>query len=256
VDEGGRGGDGGCTAVAPEVVATQSAVAAVPPSSGLTSSVPPALWEVAHGGDGGCTAATLVALGVYSTLAEAIAALDAPIGPLHQKFVSTRGACAEREAGIRGEQWHDEAIKAAVLDAGWHVRKLAIDSTHADRVSLATELARGKYLFFGVTNNRWAIKKRNMPEFHLKYDDYAENAPIDPEQNWQHTIAAINGYLIDFASRFSVKEAMWLGDDNQPDPAKGFMRTTRKVWRLSKCIASVGAGCTGQCKRKRDDAQQ
>ena len=56
--------------------------------------------------------------------------------------------------------------------------------------------------------------------------------------------------MLDFASRFSVKEAMWLRDNNQPDPAKGYMRTTRKVWRISKCVANEH-GCTGGCERKR-----
>ena len=245
---------------AARIVATQSAVAAVPPSSVQElSSVPPASDnEVAHGGDGGCAAVALVALGVWLTLAEAIAALDAQIAPLHQKFVSIQKfVCAESEAGIPGEQWHEEAICEAVKAAGWHVHKLHIHPTHAKKVSLATELARGKYLFFGKTNNRWAIKRRNgRPEFHLKYDGHAVDAPTDPEQNWHHTVAVINGQMLDFKSKFSVKEAMWLRDDNQPDPAKGYMRTTRKVWRLSKCIASAGKPCRGQCKRKRDGTQQ
>ena len=227
--------------------------------------MPPASdTEVAHGGDGGCSAVALVALGVWLTLAEAKAALDAQIAPLHQKFLSIQKfVCAESEAGIRGVQWHDEAIWAAVLAAGWHVRRLDIHPTHAKKDSLATELARGKYLFFGKTNNRWAIKKRNgRPEFHLKYDGYTEDAPTDPEQNWHHTVAVINGQMLDFDAKFSGKEAMWLRDNNQPDPDKGYMRTTRKVWRVSKCVASEH-GCTGGCegkrgrkrKRKRDDGQ-
>ena len=216
--------------------------------------MPPALQRGAHGGDGGCTAAALVALGVWSTLAAAIAALDARIAPLHEKFLKTRGSCDESEAGVRGMQWHLEAMHAAIKAPGWHVEKLDIHPTH---------------LVIGVTNNRWAIKKPNarLEWQSLKYPGYAANAPSVSSEAWHHTIAIDDGNLHDFSLaaerrakgkvEATVASAMWLrDDDNQPDRNKGLMRTIRKVWRLSKCIASVGAGCRGQCKRKRGDAQQ
>ena len=62
-------------------------------------------------------------------------------------------------------------------------------------------------------------------------------------------IAISNGNLLDFdlvedrrrdrsgGGPATVKSAMWLRDDNTPDPAKGYMRTILKVWRITKKAA-------------------
>ena len=38
-------------------------------------------------------------------------------------------------SGIRGEQWHQEAIKRAVVKAGWHFKTLPIDPKQAQNAS-------------------------------------------------------------------------------------------------------------------------
>ena len=58
-------------------------------------------------------------------------------------------------SGIRGEQWHQEAIKLAVVKAGWHFKTLPIDPKQAECVDLRTTLTNGFYLVVGVTNNQW-----------------------------------------------------------------------------------------------------
>ena len=87
--EASAAGPSAASAGVAQVVATHSAAAAVSRSSdGVTTSVPPALQRGEHGGDGGCTAAALVALGVWSTLGAAFAALDAQIAPLPKSLQS------------------------------------------------------------------------------------------------------------------------------------------------------------------------
>ena len=219
-----RGGDGGCGAAA-----------------GI---------GVDHGGDGGCTARALSAIGVWPTSAAAAAAMDEQIEPLHQKFVRERGACDQSEAGIRGEQWHEEAIKRAVIGEGWHVRKVdaSTERKRAVAESLQSELARGRFLVFGVTNNRWARCVRGKAVFQrLKYPDYPADAPSTQGESWQHSIAVIDGELHDFPLREPIS-SLWLGGNHQPDRRKGYMRSISKVWRVHKC-SSGDKACKGKCWR-------
>jgi site-specific DNA-methyltransferase (adenine-specific) len=110
----------------PQAAIASIEVPSAPPLPG-PSSLPPALSaeEVAqgdsmeHGGDGGCTASAMVEIGVWSSKEAAVADLDAQIAPMHQELQRRWGeACKEDEAGIHGEQWHEEAIKRAVVAQG------------------------------------------------------------------------------------------------------------------------------------------
>ena len=49
------------------------------------------------------TTAALATLGVWPSVAEAVAALNDEIAPLHKKWERERGLCEESEAGIHGE---------------------------------------------------------------------------------------------------------------------------------------------------------
>jgi hypothetical protein len=227
-----------------------SAAVAMPEASPEHSSMPPASDEAAtHGGDGGCTAVALTALGVWPSSAAAVAALDAQIAPLHQKWLNERGPCEESEAGIRGEQWHEEAISNAIraAPAGWHVRVLDIHPTHKGVVSLRSELAHDRCLIFGVTNNRWCKRVKGKDKWQpLKYPDEPANGPSISTAGWHHTIAAIDGKLRDHDA-IEPLASLWLRDDNQPDRDKGWLRLIRKVWRIYPCTRP-GAGCRGECK--------
>lgn len=204
-----------------------------------------------HGGNGGCTAVACVSIGVWPSFPEAVEALDAQIAPLHAKFEEERWACDESEAGICGEQWHEEAIKRALLDAGWHVRKMPIQSTRVGAVNLEAELADGScYLAFGVTNNRWARRTRSgRPKMQpLKYPGFAPNAPGISSVGWHHTVAIIDGKLRDHHV-VEPLSSLWLRPTNRPDRYLGYMRTIRKVWRVYKCeaVASFAPRCKGEC---------
>ena len=203
-----------------------------------------------HGGDGGCTAVALSVAGVYPTAHAAADALDSHIGPVHEKFLRERGPCAEAEAGISREQWHEEVIQRAVIEQGWHVQKVNHSNPRVEPAArpLKPQLSDGsKYLLFGVTNNDWskcvggrAVRQR------LKYPDFPADAPSTDSAAWHHTVAIVNKRLVDH----DVKEALsslWLRPDNEPDPRRGYLRTLRKVWRLSKCSAADPASCKGSC---------
>ena len=186
-----------------------------------------------HGGDGGCTAAALVALGVCPSKRAAIIMLDAQIAPLHETFVSERGACDESIAGIRGDRWHDFAIHKAVMASGFHLRELPIDSPHEQRVDLGEELKKGSYLVLGVTNNYWVKLLRNGEEEEqiLKYADYSADAPFHSVAEWHHSIAIVDGKIRDFKKSFPIG-SLWLQENNQPDPHKGYMHSLRRVYRV------------------------
>ena len=203
--------------------------------------------------DGGCTAVALVALGVWSSIAEAVRALDAQISPLHEKWLRQRGTSDETEAGICGEQWHEEAISNAIKTADWHVRLLSIHPTKPNVVSLRTELMRGRYLVLGVTNNEWLrpdIKGEPILQ-ELKYPSSAADAPRQSTVGWHHAIAIVDGKMQDHDVTVPIS-SLWLRANNQPDRTRGYMRTIRKVYRIFPC-ARPGSDCRGTCgKRARE----
>ena len=212
-----------------------------------------------HGGDGGCSAHALARLEVYPSAQAAAAALDSTIAPLHEKFCKERGDCAESEAGVRGEQWHPEAVRMAVVDAGWHMKSLSIDKQTTASVQLSAQLLYGTYLLTGVTNNQWtraplprkrlATKKARSasagPQA-LKYPTYAADAPRHHPSAWLHTVPVINGSVHDHGLDSHVRD-LWIGSDNKPDRDRGYFRSIRKVYRVWKCTAP-GSGCKGGCR--------
>ena len=147
------------------------------------------------GGDGGCTATALSAVGVFSSTKEAVRGLDTEITPQHEKLIKERGHCEESEAGIRGERWHQEAVKRAVVAARWHFQTLPINPTQAGCVDLSTTLTSDSYLVVGVTNNQWWKGKTRQI---LKYPDWPADAPAKDTTGWVHSIAVVDGRVRDF----------------------------------------------------------
>jgi hypothetical protein len=195
------------------------------------------------GGDGGCTAVAVQHLGVWATRGEAVAALDAQIEPMHKELERRWGEiCDESEAGLKGDKWHSEAIKRAVVANGWHFKKVRIERTDPKAVDLKTELKNGSYFVIGVTNNEWFKGTKKQP---LKYPEFEADAPAVDNADWVHSIAIVNGRVLDHDVNESLA-SLWLGADNQPNPKKGYFRSIRKVWRISKCC-NPGAGCRGAC---------
>jgi hypothetical protein len=169
-------GEGGSAVTRPPAIGVSACVPADPPCVSVHECLPSAASKDGEtsGGDGGCTARALTAIGVYPSTSAAVRGLDAEIAPLHQKLYRERGECDEREAGVRGEQWHQEAVKRAVAAAGWHFKTLPINPTQPACVDLKAALASGSYLAVGVTNNQWYKGRKKQP---LKYPDWPADAP-------------------------------------------------------------------------------
>ena len=114
-------------------------------------------------------------------------------------------------------------------------------------------MARCRYLVFGVTNNRWCkrVKNKIKPQ-PLKYPEFPADAPSTSTEGWHHTVATHDGQLYDHDTTMPLtsEHPLWLRDDNQPDRDKGWLRSIRKVWRISKCTRP-DTGCRGECARKR-----
>ena len=131
------------------------------------------------------------------------------------------------------------------------MNKLVLHPTEADK--LKTELARGRYLVVGVTNNQWSkrVKGKVKPQ-QLKYPAWSADAPRLSDVGWHHTVAIVDGQLRDHATTMPLtsEHPLWLRADNQPHREYGWLRSIRRVWRLSPC-GRPGSGCRGECARKR-----
>eukprot|EP00966_Prymnesium_polylepis_P113800 2630564-Prymnesium_polylepis.1 len=101
------------------------------PGVSVHECLPPAASQDGEtsGGDGGCTARALTTIGVFPSTSAAVRELDAEIAPMHQKLCRERGECDESEAGIRGEQWHQEASQTG-RRCGWMAFQDASDQPH------------------------------------------------------------------------------------------------------------------------------
>ena len=195
----------------------------------------------ATGGDGGCTASALFNIGVFATYEDAVVSLDAQIPPLSAKFTRERGY-EKHAAGVPGIQWHAEAIASAVKAAGWHFRSVPIDPKQNNRVDLRATLKSDSYIVIGVTNNQWYKGQKKQK----KHADYSVTAPATVPNEWVHTIGVIDGKIRDWGKTEPLSY-LWLANNNQPNPKKGYMRTIRKVYRVYKC-ANPGGCCKGECK--------
>ena len=230
---------------------------APPPAASETASnhaapLPAAIEDAAnHGGDGGCTAKALHIIGVFESVAAATQALDAKIDTVHASLQSQRGPCNRSDVGIPGEQWHAEVVKAAVTDAGWHFRTQPFkrDTVQGRDVDLKQVFGEGSFLLIGVTNNAWMSGKKRK----WKYAGHTADEPHENPTAWLHSIAVVNSRFHeetvsgsgDTTTESYPLSSLWLQDNNQPDPRKGYMRTIRRVWRLRKCTAPPGSNCKG-----------
>ena len=168
--------------------------------------------------------------------------------------------------GFKDKQYAESTFKAAVVAKGFEIEELD-DISETNTGFLKTELNRhgGMFIVGGVINNEWYLKNLrsgkpcqwedpNYLNKFLNHPNAREGDDVAPgiddstqpsfgsgaDTGWHHLIAISNGNLLDFDKKYSVNEAMWLGDDNQPDPTKGYMRTIRKVWRITKKPAVAG----------------
>lgn len=206
-------------------------------------------------GGGGCTAVGLAKLGVFPSVDEAKAKLNALIPKVAAKLGRT-GEDVAAFVGVEDDCWHPEVVKRAVIDEGWHFHKL-----HLSSVDLREEVKSGSLLIDGVLNDSYVRTTRRgdstilglTPEgdgfVRVPTDPDDTTSPITNEAGWRHMIATRNGQVLE--KEFSLPtDWLWLGFNSQPDPKKGYLYKVLKVYRVFKC-KSKRKGCKGECQRKR-----
>ena len=196
------------------------------------------------GGEGATSAAAVLAHLFYArSHTAATAAIDNQVDP------------QDRFSGIKGHQYSETTFKRTVGAAGYFMDELDLKKCSINSAFNSD----GVYIVAGVTNNKWCLKNLrsgnprpwadpNLLKYNGKKGDDVAPGIDDSTQpsfgsgadtGWHHLIAISNGNLLDFDSMYSVREAMWLGEDNQPDPNRSYMRTIRKVWRITKKPAAA-----------------
>lgn len=145
-----------------------------------------------------------------------------------------------RNCGIRGEAWPIEVIKNVVVDAGWHFKKLVIESTRTDRVDLRDTLCHGSFFVYGHVNRQFYRGKQLMRS--------SEDTSNDP-RDWEHSCAVVDNRFYEWSAeqnRFIGKSCdwLWLEDNNKPNK-KGYFRDICAVYRVYRC--TVAGDCRGDC---------
>ena len=210
----------------------------------------------------GCVANALTRIGVFAggnDDAEAKAALNAQIGPLHTILLKTRPDINIDEVGVNDKIWHKDAVKRAIIDAGYHFTKVAIDPSipHAD---LRQDFKKGKYIVDGQQNGKFMKTVGKKTRWIDRWPNESPPDPNDTDSNhpdW-HMIGIENGKILDWefagdGTRLDCSIAcLWLRPDSTPHPTKGYFRRFRSVYRVTECTMAAGecAGCDMRKKRK------
>jgi hypothetical protein len=206
-------------------------------------------------GDGGCVAHVIAALDVFPSVKEAMQKLNAQISIVKLKFRTDQQVPGF--IGIPNDRWHPEVVKAAVVNEGFHFRKLNLA-----KVDLREEVKWGDLMFDGVLNDtyvrRWVKDDKHLdPEWveddvnlskgyiRLRTDPDDKTTAANNEAGWRHAIAVRNRKIVDKEVEMSAAY-LWLGDDNRPDVNRSYFRKIYKVYRIFKC-ATGKVGCKGEC---------
>jgi hypothetical protein len=207
-------------------------------------------------GDGGCVAHVIAALDVFPSVEEAMQKLNAQIPIVKPKFRPDQQVPGF--IGIPNDRWHPEVVKAAVVQEGFHFRKLNLA-----KVDLREEVKWGDLMFDGVLNDtyvrRWVKDDKHIdPEWveddvnlskgyiRLRTDPGDKTTAASNEAGWRHAIAVRSRKIVDQEVEMSTAY-LWLGDDNRPDVNRSYIRKIYKVYRIFKCETGE-AGCKGECR--------
>eukprot|EP00966_Prymnesium_polylepis_P061082 1416068-Prymnesium_polylepis.1 len=172
-------------------------------------------------------------MGVFEeSVAQAKQRLDAAGASLAPKLPVGRAFCS-------GDWWAPEVVKQAVVEAGWHIRKLRLDE-----VDLKHELLKSgdSFLVDGVLND-WHF--RGAYEYQSAPDDDGPGPAADPAA-WRHAVAVVGGFILEQKETINGK---WLHLDGEgkPHTKKSYLREVLKAFRLWPCEGA--AGCRGECAR-------
>ena len=193
---------------------------------------------------GGCDARSLFHIGVFVSEEAAKAALNAQIDVVH-KSANFKGHPREH-VGVDNCEWHHDVVQKAVINAGWHWRKVQ------SFVRGAKELADvplnkilkegGTYFLDGYLNS----------QYHRTSGKKVKKVKITTEDTGardRHSTAVVN-YMVRDHPGFIVggtmnAENLWLNERATPDRKKGFMSELCRVYKVWKCTKT--AACKGEC---------
>lgn len=202
-------------------------------------------------GEGGCVAHVLSEFGVFDTADDAKAALNKEIDNVWQQRRREVSEDFERKrVGVENDLWCAELVGRVVRARDFHFRKVNLDKhdlrgifTEGDGIDLEEQEGfPSGFLVDGVLNKACVVdgvEQTNDP-----------TDPTDPsthEQCWRHAVAVVNGEVREqHDERFTVAGSFHIGEDNQIDMSKGYMRKILKVVHIARC-RKPGTGCTGEC---------
>lgn len=207
------------------------------PLSGGDGSSPPGSHIGETLGGGGCVAVALCRLGVIESVKVAKERLNAQMELFAAK--SRPDQRVSEFVGVPDDHWHKEIVKMAVLDAGYHFKKLDLKT-----VDLAKELKSGLYLIDGVLNDSF-VERLKGKEVRYDTDPADESNPRENEAEWRHAIAVKDGRVLEKGFDMS-SDWLWL-KRSTPDPKRGYMLKVLVAYRITAC---TGDGCSG-CSAKR-----
>ena len=183
---------------------------------------------------------------------EAKAALDAQIDPVLAEFHRGGRVDPTREdAGVNGETWHARVVDKAAWQAGFHMPKLIISPTRADKVDLRDVLQDGTYAVEGVLNKVWYHGKKMVDVWGAGVD-----GPDKTPKDWKHVVCVKDGKVLDWehddnGTRHADGGAkplavLWLRAGNQVNVEKGYFRSILKVYEITPRSSAAASHCASK----------
>lgn len=189
-------------------------------------------------GGGGCMAHALAELGVFESMEQAKATLNALIDIKHAQLRRHDPDCPRALAGVEDDAWHPSLVADVVKARGFHFKKL----TPQQHTNLAAVLSRGgSFVVDGVLNKYYKGSDGHM----LTSDPDDPTHPARQPEQWRHAIPVVNGVIREQAEQEIPVTCLHLGFDGRPNLRHGYMREICKVYKVYKCTGSEG--CRGEC---------
>ena len=226
-----------------------------PPPPPPPAQPPPAS---AHGkplGSGGCVAHALHRLGLFVSVDEALARLNAEIAPVLAQRIAEHddeaGAASSfldtdalaRTIGVHDDSWSADVMGRALARAGFRVVELDLD-----QVDLAAALRQGgRFLLDGVLNGQYTAAD-GVSVVHTDPLDDSLPPPESAPERWRHSVAVSKGRVLEQMEREMPIKCLWLrpGTPCRPDASRAYLRSIDRAFRIAAAVpAARGGGTSG-----------
>ena len=193
---------------------------------------------------GGCDARALHQLGVFTSVTAAKQALDSQIPAIHHRPNFSSKKVLVEEVGVAGEQWCNEVLKAAIVEAGWHCFKVQNIYGGKELRDLDLEITlkskQGHFFVDGYLNKRGYMRGRRRISINV--------TGADEMNAYRHSTAVLAGKICDhpgFIERGTMPSSMFHLRKGIIDEKKGYFSRFSRIFELFKC--SEPGHCTGAC---------